>query len=273
MGEALVEATSSGLVSRSDLFVVSKVFNHHHHVDGEDRVGDACRASVAALGGEPIDLYLMHWPFSFAGAMLPSEGLRLPDGRPRPEIDIKEEYLQTWAKMVALKEEGLVKDIGVSNFTVEQLGAIMRSTPNHLPAANQVEFHPYLRQSELLDFCKRSGIILMAYSPLGAGAPAQGSSLFEHPTVAKLAQKHHKSPAQILIRWSVQLGCVCIPKSTNPERIGANFDVSSWVLASEDMAALDQLDMGHRFTRGFMEGQWFDKGELRYDDVQQRSRI
>jgi diketogulonate reductase-like aldo/keto reductase len=252
---------SEGIVKREEVMVVGKVFNHHHHIEGEDRVKAACEASVAALGVGAIDLYLMHWPFAFADSTLPKEGLRLPNSHPRPEIKISEEYLATWAEMIKLKEAGLVKAIGVSNFTVQQLENITKSS-GLAPVVNQVEFHPYLFQKDLVEYCAGANIRIMAYSPLGAGAPAMGHSLLEHPVVLALAEQHGKSAGQILIRWSVQLGNVCIPKSVTEARIAQNLDVFSWELAEDDMKQIASLDAGHRFTRGFMEGQWFEQGEL-----------
>lgn len=266
VGDALKEIIHEGVVKREELFIVGKVFNNHHHIPGESRVREACEASVKALGGA-IDLYLMHWPFKFEDSNLPKEGLRLSDGsgRPRPEIQISCEFLETWSEMEKLKDAGLVKAIGVSNFTQPQLETLLQNCKQK-PCANQVEFHPYLFQKSLAEYCKSTGIQLIAYSPLGAGAPAGGHSLLEHPTVTALAAKHGKSAAQVLVRWSIQLGNVCIPKSTNAIRIGQNLDVFSWELSAEDMADLAGLNLGHRFTRGFMEEQWFDVGEIRYSE-------
>lgn len=266
VGDALKEIIHEGVVKREELFIVGKVFNNHHHVPGESRVREACEASVKALGGA-IDLYLMHWPFKFEDSNLPKEGLRLSDGsgRPRPEIQISCEFLETWSEMEKLKDAGLVKAIGVSNFTQPQLETLLQNCKQK-PCANEVEFHPYLFQKSLAEYCKSTGIQLIAYSPLGAGAPAGGHSLLEHPTVTALAAKHGKSAAQVLVRWSIQLGNVCIPKSTNAIRIGQNLDVFSWELSAEDMADLAGLNLGHRFTRGFMEEQWFDVGEIRYSE-------
>jgi len=266
VGDALEEIIHEGVVKREELFIVGKVFNNHHHIPGESRVREACEASVKALGGA-IDLYLMHWPFKFEDSNLPKEGLRLSDGsgRPRPEIQISCEFLETWSEMEKLKDAGLVKAIGVSNFTQPQLETLLQNCKQK-PCANQVEFHPYLFQKSLAEYCKSTGIQLIAYSPLGAGAPAGGHSLLEHPTVTALAAKHGKSAAQVLVRWSIQLGNVCIPKSTNAIRIGQNLDVFSWELSAADMAELAGLNLGHRFTRGFMEEQWFDVGEIRYSE-------
>jgi len=266
VGDALKEIIHEGVVKREELFIVGKVFNNHHHIPGESRVREACEASVKALGGA-IDLYLMHWPFKFEDSNLPKEGLRLSDGsgRPRPEIQISCEFLETWSEMEKLKDAGLVKAIGVSNFTQPQLETLLQNCKQK-PCANQVEFHPYLFQKSLAEYCKSTGIQLIAYSPLGAGAPAGGHSLLEHPTVTALAAKHGKSAAQVLVRWSIQLGNVCIPKSTNAIRIGQNLDVFSWELSAADMAELAGLNLGHRFTRGFMEEQWFDVGEIRYSE-------
>jgi len=260
VGTALKAVIDQGIVTRDDLFIVGKVFNHHHHVDGEDRVRQACETSIQALGVGPIDLYLMHWPFAFQDNSLPKEGLRLPNGVPRPEIKISVEFIRTWAELVKLKEEGLVKAIGVSNFTREQLEELAAASPEK-PIVNQVELHPYLYQKELLEYCQKAGIQIMSYSPLGAGAPAHGYSLLENPAVVHLAEKHGVSAGQVLIRWNTQLGNVCIPKSTNPSRIAENLNVFHFELSAEDMEQLAGLPQ-HRFTRGFVEGQWFDDGEI-----------
>ena len=141
VGTALKAVIDQGIVTRDDLFIVGKVFNHHHHVDGEDRVRQACETSIQALGVGPIDLYLMHWPFAFQDNSLPKEGLRLPNGVPRPEIKISVEFIRTWAELVKLKEEGLVKAIGVSNFTREQLEELAAASPEK-PIVNQVSSCP-----------------------------------------------------------------------------------------------------------------------------------
>jgi len=121
VGDALKAMIAEGVVKREELFIVSKVFNNHHHQPGEDRVRQACEASVAALGVGPLDLYLMHWPHAFRDQELPKGGIRLPNGHPHPDLDITCEYLETWKQMEVLKSEGLVKDIGVANFLEEQL--------------------------------------------------------------------------------------------------------------------------------------------------------
>jgi len=131
-----------------------------------------------------------------------------------------------------------------------------------VPAVNQVECHPYLRQETLISFCKAAGITVMAYSPFGAGAQVNGTGLLEDKTVLAVAAAHKKTAAQVLVRWSVQRGLVCIPKSTSKTRLEQNLDCFSWELTQDGMKQLEEININHRFTRGWTEGQWFYPGEL-----------
>ncbi len=196
-------------IPRNEIFVTTKLWNSDHGYDAALR---ACDASLRALGLEYLDLYLIHWPVP---------GLRG----------------ETWEALVALRKEGKCREIGVSNYTVRHMKELL-ATSAVVPALNQVEFHPFLYQRDLLDFCRRQGIQLEAYSPLTRG------ERLKHPTVVALAARHRKSPAQILIRWGLQRNLVVIPKSVREERIRENSQVFDFTLSPEEMGKLDSLDEG-----------------------------
>jgi len=272
VGAALSEVLAEGTVKREDVFIVSKLFQTHHVWEGDtSRCAAACDKTLKDMQVDYIDLYLMHWPFAFEQTECGSiGGLRLADGTPNPKLIWKMEYMDTWNEMVKLQQAGKVKNIGVSNFTEKQLQDIIDGPSGVVPAVNQVELHPYLAQPELKAFCDSKGIVMMAYSPLGSGDsysgksfPAAGTGAFENPNagtillqnkiVNQIAEKLGKSAGQILIRWSVQTGHVCIPKSSRAERIKQNADVLDWVIPDEDMEQLASLNCGFRYGIGYCE--------------------
>jgi diketogulonate reductase-like aldo/keto reductase len=163
---------------------------------------------------ERVDLYLVHWPV---------EGRRA----------------ETWRAMERIAADGKARAVGVSNYTVRHLDELFAQAALP-PAVNQVEFHPFLFQRELLEHCRGKGIQLEAYAPL---VKAQR---MEHPVLVRVARKHHKSAAQVLVRWCIDHEVVVIPKSVRPERIRENLEVFDFALDAEDLAALDGLDEGYR---------------------------
>jgi diketogulonate reductase-like aldo/keto reductase len=193
-------------VSREQVFVTTKLWNSDH---GYDSALSACDKSLRRLGLGYIDLYLIHWPV--------------------PEL-----RGETWKALVELQRRGSCRAIGVSNYTVRHLQELLDSS-EVTPAVNQVEFNPFLYQEELLNFCNDKGIQLEAYSPLTRGHKLR------HPTVLDVAQRYSKSPAQVMIRWSLQHGLVVIPKSARPERIKENSEVFDFEIPSADMSRLDSL--------------------------------
>ena len=198
-------------IPRDQVFVTTKLWNADH---GYDPALRACDQSLARLGMDRVDLYLVHWPV---------EGQRA----------------ETWRAMERVLADGKARAIGVSNYTIRHLDELAgyASVP---PAVNQVEFHPFLYQRDLLDRCRRTGIRLEAYAPL---VKAQR---MEHPVLVRVARRHGKTPAQILIRWCLEHEVVVIPKSVRPERIRENLGVFDFSLGAEDMAELDALDEGYR---------------------------
>jgi 2,5-diketo-D-gluconate reductase A len=205
--------TSSG-IPRDEVFVTTKLATSDL---GFKSSQDAGRASLERLGLDYIDLYLIHWPGGDHG-----------------------KYVDSWGGLMKLKEDGVTRSIGVSNFHAEHLSNII-DLSFFTPAINQIELHPLLNQAELRAVHAGYEIVTEAYGPLGVG------SLLDNPAVTAVAQAHGKSAAQVLIRWSIQLGNIVIPRSSNPERIAANLDVFDFELTGDEMATLDGLDEGTRF--------------------------
>jgi diketogulonate reductase-like aldo/keto reductase len=200
----------SGL-RRGEIFVTTKLWNADH---GYDRALRAIDKSLASLGLEQVDLYLVHWPV---------EGIRH----------------ETWRAMEQILADGRARAIGVSNYAVRHLDELL-GLAKVPPAVNQVEFTPFLHQRELLAHCARHGIQLEAYGPLVRGRK------MDHPAVEGIARKHGRTSAQVLLRWGLQHGVVVIPKSVRPERIRENADLYGFALDADDLAALDALDEGYR---------------------------
>ena len=203
IGKALVK---SGVV-REDVFITTKLWNSDH---GYKKAIAACDKSLQNLKLSYVDLYLIHWPVA---------GL----------------FIETWSAMEELLASGKCRAIGVSNFTISHLEALMKESTT-VPAVNQVEFSPYLYQKELLDFCKSKGIQMEAYSPLTRG------NKLANPKLAEIAVKYGKSAAQILIRWSLQTGLVVIPKASSQTHLQDNADVFDFEIDIEDMQALNSFN-------------------------------
>lgn len=212
--EGTGKALAASGIPRDELFVTTKLWNAEQ---GHDSTLRAFDASLAKLGLEYVDLYLIHWP-------LPSKDL----------------YVETYRAFEKIYAEGRAKAIGVSNFLPGHLERLMGET-SVVPAVNQIELHPQLSQAESRAFHARHNIVTEAWSPLG-----QGKGLLEDPVIAELATKHGRTPAQVVLRWHLQLGNVVIPKSVTPSRIAENIDVFGFELDDEDLAALARLDTGTR---------------------------
>jgi diketogulonate reductase-like aldo/keto reductase len=207
------EAIRSCGLPRQDLFVTTKLWNSDQGYDPALRAFDA---SLGELGLDYVDLYLIHWP--------------LPK---------RDNYVDTWRALEKLHADGRVRAVGVSNFQVPHLRRLLDET-EIVPAVNQVELHPNLQQAALREFHAEHGIVTEAWSPLAQGA------LLSEVIVTSLAAKYGKSPAQIVLRWHLQLGNVVIPKSVTPSRIAENIDVFDFDLADDDMTVISELDMGTR---------------------------
>ncbi|MFF4255496.1 aldo/keto reductase [Streptomyces sp. NPDC001663] len=204
--------TASG-IDRDELFVTTKLWNADQGYDSTLR---AFEASLAKLGLEYVDLYLVHWP--------------------TPARDL---YRESWQAIEKLVAEGLIRAAGVSNFQPAHLRRLLDGS-SLVPAVNQIELHPGLQQGELRALHAELGIVTEAWSPLAQGA------VLTDPAITEIAEHYGKSPAQVVLRWHLQLGNVVIPKSVTPARIRANIDVFDFGLGDEEMAAIAGLDRGLR---------------------------
>lgn len=202
-------------VPREDIFVTTKLWNSDQ---GADKVRPALEASLKKLGLEYVDLYLIHWP--------------------TPKRDL---IIETWKEFEKLKEDGLIKSIGVSNFRIEDLERLKEEGLS-VPVLNQIELHPKLLQTELRKYGQENNIAIESWSPIGGSR----GNILEDNTIALIAAKHEKSIAQIIIRWHIQHGLIVIPKSVKPQRIQENFDVFDFELSSEEMTTIDDLGDGER---------------------------
>jgi diketogulonate reductase-like aldo/keto reductase len=207
-------AVASCGIPRDELFVTTKLWNSHQGYDATLRAFDA---SLSTLGLDYVDLYLIHWPM--------------------PGRDL---YVETWKAFEKICTDGRAKTVGVSNFLPEHLRRLMDES-SVVPAVNQIELHPQLPQTAARAFHEEHGIATEAWSPLG-----QGKGLLDEPVVVEIARKHGRTPAQVVLRWHLQLGNVVIPKSVTPSRIRENIEVFDLRLDEEDLAAFATLDTGRR---------------------------
>lgn len=247
VGQGLAATLADSSVTRADLFITSKLWNTDHDPAA---VETACRRTLAELQLEYLDLYLIHWGVaSPAGAA--TEPLDHHHRLKRSPIPL----YQTWAALEKLVDAGLVKSIGVANYTVTMLIDLL-SYAKIKPVVNQVELHPYLPQSELVQFCHQEQIAVTAYSPLGSpgGLRSGAPVLLEDPVVQTIARVHKTSPAQILLAWALQRQTVPIPKSVQPERLIDNIAALKLELTTAETSQLNQLDRGYRFVN---PGDWW----------------
>jgi diketogulonate reductase-like aldo/keto reductase len=201
-------------VARGDIFLTTKLWNAEQGFDSTLKAFDA---SLKKLGSDYVDMYLIHWP--------------------TPKRDL---YVDTWKAFIRLREEGRIRSIGVSNFQPAHLERLVKET-GVVPVVNQVELHPDFAQRKVVAANTKLKIITESWSPLG-----QGGDLLKNDVLVAIGKKHDKSPAQVVIRWHVQLGHMVIPKSVTPERIKANLDVFDFELSADEMKAIDGLDAGNR---------------------------
>lgn len=195
---------------REDIFVTSKLQGRDH---SERKAQISVEESLMRMGLDYLDLYLIHWP-----------------------MPMQDRYVEAWQGLIAARDRGLVKHIGVSNFNIEHIERLEQET-GVLPEVNQIEIHPYFPQRQILEFNTSRDIITQAWSPLG-----RGSGLLSETVLAELAKKHEMTPAQIVLRWHVERGVVPIPKSSSPARLAENLDVLDFALEPDDHEAIAQLE-------------------------------
>lgn len=214
---ALGQVLKESEVSREELFITTKLWNNDQ---GYDKTIKAFHESLNQLQLDDIDLYLIHWP-------CPADDL----------------FIETYKAMESLYHEGKIKAIGVCNFTAQQLEALMKET-SVVPAVNQIEYHPYFQQNELQAYCESKGIKVTAWSPL-----MRGQQLFDNDVLKSIAANHHKTVAQIIIRWHLQENRIVIPKSSHPERIAENYQVFDFALTEEEIHMIQTLNKNERQFR------------------------
>lgn len=223
IGHSLKQILPKYGLSRADIFITSKLSPRDHGFDSAEK---ACMKSLQTLDCEYLDLYLIHWP---GVQKLKSEDPR--NGELRQ---------QSWKALEKLCKAGLIKSIGVSNYTVDHLEELLEYAII-TPAVLQVEFHPRLYQKELLEYCKRKGIQLQAYTSLGQG------KLLDEPTVCSIAANYNKSTAQVLLKWALQHDVGVIPKSVRDQHIAENINLSDFQLSKQEMVALNSLNTTTHF--------------------------
>jgi alcohol dehydrogenase (NADP+) len=244
IGSALKDAMTEGDVTRSELFITSKLWNDAHR---EADVEPALMDTLSDLQLDYLDLYLIHWPVAVKPgigiAQTPEEFFTLD------EVPLSE----TWRAMEACVDKGLLRNIGVSNFSAAKLCDLL-DHGRIQPAVNQIEAHPLLRQQTLKDFCDANGIVITAYSPLGstdrpaAMKAADEPSLFALPAVEQIAANRACSPVEVLIAWALNRGTAVIPKSVNPVHMASNLACTTLDLTQEEMQQLDSLDRHYRYV-------------------------
>lgn len=251
IGNALTEIFQTGLITRDELFITSKLWNSEHH---PENVRAALLKTLTDLKLEYLDLYLIHWPVAW------THNLNFPkkqaDLIPLSELPI----LDTWLELEKLKNEGLIRAIGVSNFNIPKLKNLLEAG-NIRPCVNQIEHHPYLQQQQLLDYCQSNGIIITGYSPLGSPSTQKGNKkikLMDNPSILSLAKEYSSTPADILLRWASSKNIALIPKSATPERLKDNYFSLKKSLQAEHIQQIDKLNINLRYTDG---KDWYQHGD------------
>jgi 2,5-diketo-D-gluconate reductase A len=208
------EAIANSGIPRDELFVTTKCNNSNH---GHDDAQRALDESLSKLRTDHVDLYLIHWP-------LPGKDL----------------YVETWKGFEQAAKDGRARSIGVSNFQTHHLDRLAQETDT-VPAVNQIELHPHLQQPEMREYDRSHGIATEAWSPIG-----QGKGVIDEDRIVAIAKAHDKTPAQVTLRWHVQLGNIIFPKSVTDHRIRENFDIFDFELTDGEMSAIGDLDKGKR---------------------------
>lgn len=253
-GEGLQRVLATGQIARDDLWITSKLWNTYHR---PEHVRTALERTLRDLQLDELDLYLIHFPI--AQKFVPFE-TRYPPGwffdpdAPQPAMEFDRVPIQdTWQAMEQLQHDGLVREIGVSNFATSQLRDML-NWATVAPSVLQVELHPYLTQENLLRFCQDAGIAVTGFSPLGAlsyfslNMATPEESVIDQPVVRNIATEHGKSAAQVVLRWAVQRGTSIVPKTTSRQRLAENLDIFDFELSEAQMSEISSLNQNRRFN-------------------------
>ncbi|XP_007526644.1 prostaglandin F synthase 1-like [Erinaceus europaeus] len=245
VGRAIQRKIAAGTVKREDIFCTSKVWSNFSH---PELVQTSLQHSLRKLQMSYLDLYLIHFPVAVKAGEDPFP--RDACGNAALE-DV--DFCDTWEALEKCKDAGLVRSIGVSNFNLRQLEMLLNKPGlKYKPVCNQVECHPYLNQSKLLEFCKDNDIVLVAYAALGSDVEKEWVTkncplLLKDPVLKAIAQKHGRSPAQVALRYQLQRGVVVLAKSFSEKRIQENLQIFDFQLLPEDMEAIDGLNRNVRY--------------------------
>lgn len=247
IGDTLKKLFAEGVVKREDLWITSKVWNNMHH----DVIG-SCQRSMADLGVDYLDLYLVHWPFPNHHG----KGVTVDSRDPHAVPYIHENYMKTWSAMEQLMDMGLVRNIGTSNMTIAKMELVLRDC-RIKPMVNEMEMHPHFQQPELFSYLAERGIKAIGFCPIGSpGRPERDKTPedtvpMEDPIIVEIAAKHGIHPALVCVKWAAQNGQIPIPFSVKPEKFMANLRcVTEDPLSDEEMAAIKTINKRNRFIKG-----------------------
>ncbi|PYI24627.1 D-xylose reductase [Aspergillus violaceofuscus CBS 115571] len=251
-GQGVARAIADGLVKREELFIVSKLWNSFHDAE---RVEPIARKQLQDWGLEYFDLYIVHFPIALKYV---DPGVRYPPGweSENGTLELSNTPIhETWKAMETLVDAGLARSIGISNFSAQLVMDLLRYARVR-PATLQIEHHPYLTQTRLVEYAQKEGLVVTAYSSFGPLSflelevkdALNTPPLFEHAVIKEIAAKHGRTPAQVLLRWATQRGIAVIPKSNDPKRLQQNLDVTGWDLEGAELEKISALDRGLRFN-------------------------
>jgi len=255
VGEAIKSCIEQGVCTREELWITSKLWNTYH---AREHVELACRKTLADLKLDYLDLYLIHFPISLKFVPFekryPPEWIHDPEGE-NPRLEYEDITVrETWEAMESLVDKGLVRNIGVSNFNCQTIMDMVKYARIR-PVVNQVEIHPYLVQTQLVEYLQSIGIHLTAFSPLGSGSYISlggdrglGVGVLSDPVVVEIAASLNRTPAQVVLRWNIQRGNSIVPKSVRESRMIENISLFDFELTNDQMNAISALDRKLRFN-------------------------